>query len=378
MRSKLPDSKLSIFAVMSKLAADYGALNLSQGFPDFDTDPALIQLVTEAMQAGHNQYAPLAGNLRLREKIAELVQELRGKYYNPESEITLTVGASEALYVAITAFVHRDDEVIVLKPAYDIYEPSILLQGGVPVPVQLEAPYTHINWDAVAAAITPKTRMLIINNPHNPSGMTFQKADLERLEDLVRGTNILILSDEVYEHIVFDNQKHQSVASVPGLAERSLITASFGKTFHTTGWKTGYCLAPKALMHEFKKVHQNTVFCVHHPTQVALATYLEEPRHYLNLSAFYQRKRDVFIEAIAASRFQFTPSAGTYFQMLDYSKITDEPAPAFAERLTKENGLASIPVSVFNVNGKDDQLLRFCFAKEEATLLKAASILNSI
>ncbi|MFD2825643.1 methionine aminotransferase [Leeuwenhoekiella polynyae] len=378
MRSKLPDSKLSIFSVMSKLAAEYGALNLSQGFPDFDTDPALIQLVTEAMQAGHNQYAPLAGNLRLREKIAALVLELRGKYYNPESEITLTVGASEALYVAITAFVHRDDEVIVLKPAYDTYEPTILVQGGVPVPVQLEAPYTSINWDAVAAAITPKTRMLIINNPHNPSGMIFQKADLERLEALVHGTDILILSDEVYEHIVFDNQQHQSVASVPGLAERSLITASFGKTFHTTGWKTGYCLAPKALMHEFRKVHQSTVFCVHHPTQVALATYLEEPGHYLNLSAFYQRKRDVFIEAIKDSRFQVTPSAGTYFQMLDYSKITDEPAPEFAERLTKENGLASIPVSVFNVNGQDDQLLRFCFAKEEETLLKAAAILNAI
>ena len=378
MRSKLPDSKLSIFAVMSKLAAEYGALNLSQGFPDFDTDPALIQLVTEAMQAGHNQYAPLAGNLRLREKIAELVEELRGKYYDPESEITLTVGASEALYVAITAFVHRDDEVIVLKPAYDTYEPTILVQGGVPVPVQLEAPYTSINWDAVAAAITPKTRMLIINNPHNPSGMIFQKADLERLEALVHGTDVLILSDEVYEHIVFDNQQHQSVASVPGLAERSLITASFGKTFHTTGWKTGYCLAPKALMHEFRKVHQNTVFCVHHPTQVALATYLEEPRHYLDLAAFYQRKRDVFIEAIKDSRFQVTPSAGTYFQMLDYSKITDEPAPEFAERLTKENGLASIPVSVFNVDGKDDQLLRFCFAKEEETLLKAAAILNAI
>ncbi|RXG14208.1 methionine aminotransferase [Leeuwenhoekiella aestuarii] len=378
MRSKLPDSKLSIFAVMSKLAAEYGALNLSQGFPDFDTDPALIQLVTEAMQAGHNQYAPLAGNLRLREKIAALVQELRGKYYDPESEITLTVGASEALYVAITAFVHRDDEVIVLKPAYDTYEPTILVQGGVPVPVQLEAPYTTINWDAVAAAITPKTRMLIINNPHNPSGMIFQKADLERLEALVRGTDILILSDEVYEHIVFDNQQHQSVVSVPGLAERSLITASFGKTFHTTGWKIGYCLAPKALMHEFRNVHQNTVFCVHHPTQVALATYLEESRHYLDLAAFYQRKRDVFIEAIADSRFQFTPSAGTYFQVLDYSAITEEPAPEFAERLTKENGLASIPVSVFNVDGKDDQLLRFCFAKEEKTLLKAAAILNSI
>ena len=378
MRSKLPDNKLSIFAVMSKMAAEYGALNLSQGFPDFDTDPALIHLVTEAMQGGNNQYAPLAGYLPLREKISALVAQLRGKTYDAQSEITITVGASEALYVAITAFVHRGDEVIVLKPAYDTYEPSIVLQGGVPVPVQLEAPYDSINWDAVAAAITPKTRMLIINNPHNPSGMIFKKADLERLEALVQDTDILVLSDEVYEHIVFDGQEHQSVARFPGLAERALITASFGKTFHTTGWKLGYCLAPKALMAEFNKVHQNTVFCVHHPTQVALANYLEEPRHYLELGAFYQQKRDVFLNAIKDSRFRFTPSEGTYFQMLDYSDISDLNDVAFAEYLTKEKGLASIPVSVFNKDKRDDHLLRFCFAKEETTLLKAAAILNSL
>ncbi|UBZ11617.1 aminotransferase class I/II-fold pyridoxal phosphate-dependent enzyme [Leeuwenhoekiella palythoae] len=378
MRSKLPQNKLSIFAVMSKMAAQYNAINLSQGFPDFNTDPALIRLVTQAMQNGSNQYAPLAGYLPLRENIADLVQELRGATYDPEQEICITVGASEALYVAITAFVHRDDEVIVLKPAYDTYEPTIALQGGIPVPVQLDAPYTTVDWDAVAAAITPKTRMLVLNNPHNPSGMVLKDADLKRLEELVKDTDILILSDEVYEHIVFDEKQHRSVASYPGLKERALVTASFGKTFHTTGWKMGYCLAPKALMAEFNKVHQNTVFCVHHPTQVALAEYLNEPEHYLNLGSFYQRKRDVFLNAIQGSRFRFTPSEGTYFQMLDYTGISGLNDVAFAEYLTKEKGLASIPVSVFNKEQRDDHLLRFCFAKEEDTLLKAAAILNAI
>ena len=363
---------------MSKMAAQYNAINLSQGFPDFNTDPELIRLVTQAMQNGANQYAPLAGYLPLRENIAAMVQELRGATYDPEHEICITVGASEALYVAITAFVHRDDEVIVLKPAYDTYEPTIKLQGGIPVPVQLDAPYTTVDWDAVAAAIKPKTRMLILNNPHNPSGMVLKDADLKRLEELVKNTDILILSDEVYEHIVFDEKQHRSVASYPGLKERALVTASFGKTFHTTGWKMGYCLAPKALMAEFNKVHQNTVFCVHHPTQVALAEYLNEPEHYLNLGSFYQRKRDVFLNAIQDSRFRFTPSEGTYFQMLDYTGISDLNDVAFAEYLTKEKGLASIPVSVFNKEQRDDRLLRFCFAKEEDTLLKAAAILNAI
>ena len=330
------------------------------------------------MHNGANQYAPLAGDLPLREKIAALVQDLRGATYDPEQEICVTVGASEALFVAITAFVHREDEVIVLKPAYDTYEPTIELQGGIPVPVQLDAPYTAVDWDAVAAAITPKTRMLILNNPHNPSGMVLKDADLKRLEELVKDTDILILSDEVYEHIIFDENQHRSVASYPGLKERALVTASFGKTFHTTGWKMGYCLAPKALMAEFNKVHQNTVFCVHHPTQVALAEYLNEPRHYLNLGSFYQKKRDVFLNAIKDSRFQFTPSEGTYFQMLDYSGISDLNDVAFAEYLTQEKGLASIPVSVFNKDKRDDHLLRFCFAKNEDTLLQAATILNSL
>ncbi|PHR95484.1 MAG: methionine aminotransferase [Leeuwenhoekiella sp.] len=378
MQSKLPGDQASIFAEMTGLAVEHNALNLSQGFPGFSPDPKLIDLVNQAMRDGYNQYAPPAGHLRLREKISELIADLRGKTYDPENEINLTVGASEALYVAITAFVHPGDEVIVLKPAFDSYEPTIKLQGATPVTVQLEAPYLQIDWNAIANAVTSKTRMIIINNPHNPSGMVFKDSDLKQLEAIVRDANILILSDEVYEHMVFDGRIHQSAASYPGIAERSLITASFGKTFHTTGWKMGYCLAPKDLMREFRKVHQNLVFSIHHPTQIALAQYLEEPKHYLGLSKFYQTKRDTFLNALNQSRFTYTPAEGAYFQIMDYSAITDEPAVDFAKRLTREHKLASIPVSVFNVNHLDDHLLRFCFAKEEKDLLKAAEILNSI
>ncbi len=378
MQSKLPGDQASIFAEMSALASAHNALNLSQGFPGFSPDTRLMDLVSQGMRAGYNQYAPPAGHLRLREKVSELVTTLRGRTYDPVHEINITVGAAEALYVAITAFVHPGDEVIVLKPAFDSYEPSIKLQGAIPVAVQLKAPYTTIDWDVVASAITSKTRMIIINNPHNPSGMVFKESDLRRLEALVRDTDILILSDEVYEHIVFDERTHQSAASYPGIAERALITSSFGKTFHTTGWKMGYCLAPRALMTEFRKVHQNVVFSVHHPTQIALAQYLEEPQHYLGLSDFYQKKRDIFLNALENSRLSYTPAEGAYFQMIDYSGITEEPAVDFARRLTREHKLASIPVSVFNIDGSDDFLLRFCFAKAENDLLKAAEILNSI
>lgn len=378
MLSKLPGNQASIFAEMTALATKHGALNLSQGFPGFSPDSKLIELVNNAMHDGYNQYAHPAGYLHLRERISELIANLRGKTYDPENEINITVGASEALYVAITAFVHPDDEVIVLKPAFDSYEPTIKLQGGVPVTVQLEAPYLQIDWNAVANAITPKTRMIIINNPHNPSGMVFKDSDMRQLEALVRETNILILSDEVYEHMVYDGRVHHSAASFPGIAERALITASFGKTFHTTGWKMGYCLAPSDLMREFRKVHQNLVFSVHHPTQIALATYLEEPQNYSGLSDFYQAKRDTFINAITTNRFTYTPAEGAYFQILDYRKITEEPAVDFAKRLTKDYKLASIPVSVFNVNQHEDFLLRFCFAKEDSDLLKAAEILNLI
>lgn len=363
---------------MSGLAVQHNALNLSQGFPDFDTDPELIALVSKAMKDGHNQYAPLAGVFSLRERISEMVYAQHGKRYDPEIEITLTVGASEAIFNAITAFVHPDDEVIVLKPAYDVYEPIVLLQGATPVPVQLKPPYNTIDWAAVKSAITAKTRMIVINTPHNPSGMVLTKQDMQELEAIVKDTDILILSDEVYEFMVFDGREHQSAARFPKLAERSLVFGSFGKTFHVTGWKMGYCLAPKELTAELRKIHQLNVFCVHHPVQQALAEYLKKPERYLNLSAFYQEKRDLFLDLIKDSRFRFAPTQGTYFQLLDYTAISDEADMAFAERLTKENGIASIPVSVFNMDGRDDSLLRFCFAKSNDTLEKAAEILNRL
>ena len=378
MQSKLPNTTLSIFALMSKMATQHNALNLSQGFPDFNTDPVLIDLVTKAMHDGYNQYAPLAGDLRLRENISAMINHLHGKTYDPQNEITITSGASEALYASITAFINPGDEVIILKPAYDTYEPTIRLQGGIPVLIQLQAPYTSIDWDEVRSKISSKTRMLIINNPHNPSGNVFSHEDLSKLEELLAGTNILLLSDEVYEHIVFDDRKHLSVAAYDKLAQQSIITASFGKTFHTTGWKVGYCLAPDNLMREIHKVHQNVIFCVSHPLQKALATYLEEPKRYLGLSKFYEQKRDLFLKGIEGSRFTCKPAMGTYFQMIDYSAISQENSRLYAERLIKENGIASIPVSVFNCDEQDHKFLRFCFAKSDETLEKAAAILRSI
>ena len=378
MPSKLPHTEISIFAKMSALAAKHNAVNLSQGFPDFPVDTELVELVSQAMRDGHNQYAPLAGIFSLRERICAMVKDLHGKSYDPAKEVTLTAGATEALFCAITAFVHPGDEVVVIKPCYDTYEPTIILQGAKPVPVQLEAPYNKINWEKVNEAVTAKTRMIIINTPHNPSGMMFSKEDMLSLQKIVSGTNILILSDEVYEHIIFDGKSHISVSQFEELAKRAIIVSSFGKTFHTTGWKMGYCLAPADLMAELHKIHQNVVFCVHHPTQVALTKYLENESKYRDLGAFYQQKRDKFLDLIKDSRFTFKPSAGTYFQLLDYSQITTENDVVFAEKLITENGIASIPVSVFNEGGKDDKLLRFCFAKSDETLEKAAAILNAI
>ena len=378
MPSKLPHTEISIFAKMSALAAKHNAVNLSQGFPDFPVDTELVELVSQAMRDGHNQYAPLAGIFSLRERICAMVKDLHGKSYDPAKEVTLTAGATKALFCAITAFVHPGDEVVVIKPCYDTYEPTVILQGAKPVPVQLEAPYNAINWEKVNEAVTAKTRMIIINTPHNPSGMMFSKEDMLSLQKIVSGTNILILSDEVYEHIIFDGKSHISVSQFEELAKRAIIVSSFGKTFHTTGWKMGYCLAPADLMAEFHKIHQNVVFCVHHPTQVALTKYLENESKYQDLGAFYQQKRDKFLDLIKDSRFTFKPSAGTYFQLLDYSQITTENDVVFAEELITENGIASIPVSVFNEGGKDDKLLRFCFAKSDETLEKAAAILNAI
>ncbi|KAA2219190.1 methionine aminotransferase [Maribacter flavus] len=376
--SKLPNVKTTIFTTVGNLARKHKALDLSQGFPNFEADPNLISLVNNAMMEGHNQYAPMQGYFGLREVISEKIQTLHGHQYHPENELTITVGATQAIYTAISAFVHVGDEVIVLKPAYDCYEPAILVNGGKPVFLQLDAPDYSIDWEAFKAKITKKTKMLIINTPHNPSGKILSQNDMLWLQEILKDTNILVLSDEVYEHIVFDGQQHQSVSRFPDLAQRSFVCASFGKTFHVTGWKMGYCAAPKALMEEFRKVHQFAVFCVDHPVQRALAEYLKTPEHYLGLNDFYQRKRDLFLKGLAYSNFKFIPSQGTYFQLLDYTQITQESDEDFAKKLILEHKLASIPISSFNVNDRDDKVLRFCFAKKEETLERAVEILSSL
>ncbi len=376
--SKLPNLETTIFSVMSALAKEYNAINLSQGFPDFESDPKLIDLVTLAMKSGYNQYAPMAGVLELRERIAEKYELLYGSTYHPETEITITSGATQAISCIISAFINSNDEVIIFKPAYDCYEPFIELNGGKVIPIQLEYPKYKIDWNLVKQKINTKTKMIIINTPHNPSGRIFSKHDMLQLQELTKSTDILILSDEVYEHIIFDDEKHQSICLYSDLKSRSFVVASFGKTFHNTGWKIGYCCAPKELMHEFRKVHQFNVYCVNHPMQIALANYLKEPNNYLGLSQFYQEKRDLFLSLISTSRFKFVPSKGTYFQVLDYSEITQESDVEFAKRLAIEYGIASIPLSVFNVNNLDNKILRFCFAKTSDTLKKAADILNSI
>jgi methionine aminotransferase len=376
--SKLPNLETTIFSVMSTLAIKHNAVNLSQGFPNFKSDQKLIDLVNKAMKAGHNQYAPMPGSMRLRQAIANKFEQLYNSSYNPENEITITSGATQAIYSAITAFIKPDDEVIVFRPAYDSYIPSIELSGGKVVSIQMKHPDYAIDWDEVSTRITSKTKMIIINTPHNPSGTILSKSDMLQLQKLTEETNILILSDEVYEHLIYDGEQHQSVCLFKGLKARSFITASFGKTFHNTGWKIGYCCAPKELMHEFRKVHQFNVFSVNHPIQIALSEYLEIPSHYQNLSGFFQQKRDFFLELIKDSRFKFTPSKGTYFQTLDYSNITNKNDCEFAQELTIEKGIASIPISVFNLNKLDHKVLRFCFAKTDDTLIKAAKILNSI
>ncbi len=376
--SKLSNTTASIFSIMGKMAVDHNAINLSQGFPGFNIDPKLHALVTEAMQEGHNQYAPMQGIFSLREKIAEKLNVAYGSNYHPGKEITITTGATQAIYSAIATFVHPGDQVIVLKPAYDSYEPSIQTHGGVAVPIQLKGPDYRVNWEEIKRAISSKTRMLIINTPHNPTGSVLAESDMLQLQQLLEGTNIILLSDEVYEHIIFDGKQHQSVARFPKLAERALIVASFGKSFHTTGWKMGYIAGPAAMMKEFHKVHQFNVFCVNHPMQKAFATYLETPAHYLDLGNFYQQKRDLFLNLIKESRFHFAPTAGTYFQLLDYSAITDDRDTDFAERLVKNHGIASIPTSIFNIDEEDFKMLRFCFAKTDETLEKAAEILNAI
>jgi methionine aminotransferase len=363
---------------MSALAKEEKAINLSQGFPDFPVAANLIGLVNSAMKDGFNQYAPMPGILDLRENIAEKIAFLYGATYDPETEITITAGATQAIFTIISAFIHPKDEVIIFAPAFDCYEPAITLNGGKAIEIELTAPNFKIDWEKVKNRITSKTKMILINSPHNPTGTILSTSDMEMLEQIIRDTNIIILSDEVYEHIIFDSEKHQSVARFKSLVERSFLVASFGKTFHATGWKMGYCAAPKELMHEFRKVHQFNVFSANHPMQKGLAQFLKNQDNYLNLPAFYQAKRDFFLKAIKPSRFTIKPSKGTYFQLLGYEQISDENELNFAIRLTKEFKIASIPISVFYSKKTDQKLLRFCFAKNEETLLKAATILNQI
>lgn len=373
LASRLPQVGTTIFTVMSALAAEKGAVNLGQGFPDFDCDPALVDAVTEAMKSGANQYPPMSGVPALREAIAAKIDRLYGYRYDPASEITVTAGATQALLTAILCCVHPGDEVIVIEPVYDSYGPAIELAGGRLVPVQMEiGPNGYfVPWDKLAAAVTPKTRLIMVNSPHNPTGSILRPSDIEALARIVRGTGILLLSDEVYEHMVYDGARHESLCRHPELAARAFVVSSFGKTYHVTGWKVGYVAAPAALSAEFRKVHQFNVFTVNTPVQHGLARYMQDPAPYLDLPAFYQRKRDLFRAGLQNSRFKLLPSEGTYFQCVDYSAISDQPEAEFAKWLTTEVGVAAIPVSAFYSRPRESGVVRFCFAKKEETLQAA-------
>ena len=378
LSSKLPDVGVTIFTVMSQLAQEAGAINLSQGFPDFDVCPELIDRVTHYMRAGFNQYAPMQGVPALCAAIAAKVEALYGASYDAQTEITITSGATEALYAAVTAVVRPGDEVIIIEPAYDAYEPAVRLNGGRPVYVPLSFPDYRIDWDAVGRRITPHTRVLILNAPHNPTGMVLEAEDVAALEALAEGHDLLIISDEVYEHIVFDGRPHCSMASFPELKARSFVVSSFGKTYHATGWKVGYGMAPAALTAEFRKIHQYLTFATSTPVQMALADHLGGSDDHLTLADFYQRKRDRFQQLLAGSRFKPLACHGTYFQMVDYSALTTEADTVFARRLTTEVGVAAIPPSVFFHDHRDDHVLRFCFAKHDRTLEEAAAKLCRI
>ena len=380
IESKLPAVKTTIFSSMSQLAQQHQAINLGQGFPDFDCDPALINSVHQAMLAGHNQYPPMPGTPVLRQAIATKVNALYHAHYDADTEITITAGATQAIMTSILACVHPGDEVIVIEPAYDSYIPTIQLAGGIPVLVgmRFEDNRFSIDWDLLASKIGPRTRCILINSPHNPTGMSFSKEDLASLANVVRDTRILLISDEVYEHMVFDGKQHHSVASHAELAQRSFIISSFGKTYHVTGWKVGYVLAPKSLTAEFRKVHQFNVFTVNTPMQVGIAHFMLDHQHHLQLPDFYQQKRDVFRNALANSKFKLLSCDGTYFQCVDYSAISDQTELEFATWLTTEIGVAAIPVSAFYQEQKQNKLVRFCFAKKTETLNAALKRLQQI
>lgn len=376
--SRFPDMGTTIFTVMSKMAADCGAVNLSQGFPDFQAEPALFDALYRYLQAGRNQYAPMAGMPELRQAIVDKVAALYGPRFDVDREVTVTAGATQAIFTAIAAFVRPGDEVIVFEPVYDSYVPAIETVGGKAVFAQLSFPDYAPDWSQVALLMTPRTRMIIINSPHNPTGSLLTAVDLGKLAEMLRGSDIVVLSDEVYEHIIFDDERHASVCAHPELAARSLVVSSFGKTYHITGWKIGYVVGPEVLMAEFRKVHQFNVFTVHAPSQLALADYMQDASRHLGLATFYREKRDFFRQLMAQTPFELLPCRGTYFQLASYAPISGLPDREFAAWMTHEVGVAVIPVSAFYHDGRDDRVVRFCFAKEEATLRAAVDCLKQL
>ncbi|HEY1010468.1 MAG: methionine aminotransferase [Daejeonella sp.] len=378
LKSKLPKVGTTIFTVMSQLAVQYSAINLSQGFPDYDSPPELISLVDKYMKEGYNQYAPMAGLMKLRERIAEKQLLLHQSDYNPDTEITITAGGTQAIFTALACVIRPGDEVIIFEPAYDSYAPTVTLLGGVVKPVELSPPRYAINWNEVKDLLSPRTRMIMINSPNNPTGITLSDEDMQELLSLTKNTEILILSDEVYEHLIYDGKQHLSVSRYPGLKERSFITVSFGKLFHTTGWKVGYCLTPEWLMTEFRKVHQFLVFSVNTPVQYAIADFLGNAENYSGLNNFFQVKKDFFSNLLKDTRFDLLPCFGSYFQSVQYTRISDEKDTDLAKRLITEFGVASIPVSAFYGNGTDHRVLRFCFAKKQETLEKAVDRLSGV
>ena len=378
LQSKLPDSGTTIFTVMSSLAAKHDAVNLGQGFPDYAMPEELINLVTAAMQNNYNQYTHMAGYPPLRDILAEKIKLLYETDIDPETQITITPGGTYAIFTALITTLQPGDEVIIFEPAYDCYLPTVKLNGAIPVLIELEFPGYAINWNEVRNRITPKTRMIILNSPHNPTGAVLNDEDIIQLKEIVKDTNIIILSDEVYEHVIFDEKQHLSMLRYPELLERSFVCFSFGKVYHCTGWKTGYCISSPGLMFEFRKIHQFNAFTTHTPTQVALAHYLKKPEHYMTLNNFLQEKRDLFADLMKDTKFKALPSYGSYFQLYDYSAISNKGDVEFAKRLTEVHGVATIPVSAFYQSGQDHKVVRFCFAKKEETLKKAVDKLKQI
>jgi methionine aminotransferase len=376
--SKLPGTTNSIFSVMSQLAAEHHAINLSQGFPDYDCDPALVDFVAQAMKKGHNQYAPMPGLASLRGLVADKVNLAHGSAYNPDTEVTITAGGTEAIFTALTASIQPGDEVIIFEPAYDAYAPTIKMLGGLVKSYEMAPPEYSIDWDMVTKLFSSSTKMIILNSPHNPTGSVLSEEDIQSLIKLTRGTDVMILSDEVYEHLVYDGEAHRSMARYEELRERTFIVASFGKLLHTTGWKIGYCLAPENLMKEFRKIHQFNVFSVNTPMQAGIADYLQNPESYMGLTEFFLQKRNLFRSLLEQTRFKLLPCKGSYFQCVSYGHLFEEEDTVVASRLITENGVASIPVSAFYIRNTDHRVLRFCFAKKQETLEKAVERLIKI